>query len=449
MPQEPYQRIMQSEFEKLLRRKCSEAPNITMLFGAFDGLKESDDGVISTLALLGTGANTNVHSKYVVGCDGSKSRVRQAVGINMHGEQLPVKYFLVHFRSKDLKRMHCQGPFWHIFYINGGVLISQDEIDTWTIHQAFPLDVDPSALNPTDVIFNVLGGLVGPYIIDVDEILVSGFWRPSTYIANAYRSLEGRVFLAGDSVHQCIPTGAYGMNTGVGDGWDISWKIAAVLNGFGGEQLLRSYDMERRPVGLRNVARSGDLMQVHLTYLEWVQSAPNGCLLSAESEEGRVLREKIVRHVESNDTEIAEEGLELDYRFPDSPVVVSGPTSTAQQPSWELLHYTPSTLPGHRAPYLILWDGLTSTYDLYGPWYSIFDFSADGEVAKIFSNLSSQLNIPLKPLHLPLESHVKRCWDCEAALIRPDGFVAWRLSRTAGPVNECAAKAALLVAVGM
>lgn len=446
MSQEPYLRIMQSVFEKLLRRKCSEASNITMLFGAFDGLKESDDAVVSTLMLPGTGASTNVHSKYVVGCDGSKSRVRQAVGINMHGEQLPIKYFLVHFRSKDLKRIHCQGPFWHIFYISGGVLISQDEIDTWTIHQGFPLDVDPSTVNPMDVIFNVLGGLVGPYKVDVDEILVSGFWRPSTYIAHAYRSQQGRVFLAGDSVHQCIPTGGYGMNTGVGDGWDISWKIAAVLNGFGGEQLLRSYDIERRPVGLRNVARSGELMQVHLTYLEWIRSASEGCLLSADSEEGRVLREKIIRHVESHDTEVAEEGLELDFRFPDSPVVVS--ESTPQQPNWELLHYTPSTLPGHRAPYVVLSDGLTSTYDLHGPWYSIFDFSADGDAAGIFSNVAGELNIPLKLVNLPGESHVKRLWEREAVLIRPDGYVAWRSSATAGRVDENTAKAALLVAMG-
>lgn len=125
---------------------------------------------------------------------------------------------------------------------------------------------------------------MGPYKVDVDDTLVSGFWRPSTYPVNAYRSQEGRVFLAGDSFHQRIWAGAYGMNTGVADGWDISWKIAAVLNGFGDEQLPRSYEIERRPVGLRNVSRSWELMQVHLTYLEWVQSAPKGCLLSAESE---------------------------------------------------------------------------------------------------------------------------------------------------------------------
>lgn len=137
-----------------------------------------------------------------------------------------------------------------------------------------------------------------------------------------------------------------------------------------------------------------------------------------------MLRQKIVSHVESNDTEIAEEGMELDYRFPDSPVVVSDSTSTAQQPNWKLLHYTPSTLPGHRAPYLVLSDGLTSTYDLYGPWYSIFDFSPQGGAAKIFSDVAGELNIPLKPVHLPEESHVKRTWEREAIVVRPYGYVA-------------------------
>ena len=446
MPQEPYQRIMQSVFEKVLRRKCSGAPNITMLFGTFDTLQESEERVLSTLTLTGTSAKTTVQTKYVVGCDGSKSRVRQAIGVDVQGEQLPVKYFLVHFRSRDLNRMRCQGPFWHVFYTNGGILISQDEKETWTVHQLFPMDVNPLDVNPMEVIFTVLGGSIGPYRIKVDEILVSGFWRPSTFAADAYVSQGGRIFLAGDSVHQCIPTGAYGMNTGVGDGWDIAWKMAAVLHGFGGEQLLRSYEIERRPVGLRNVARSRDLMQVHLTYLEWVRSAPEGCLLCADCEEGRLLREKIVRHIENNDTEVSEEGMELDYRHPNSPVVVSDSTSTARQPSWELLHYTPSTLPGHRAPYLTLSDGLTSTYDLYGPWYSIFDFSSDGDAARIFANVAGQLNIPLKPVHLPSELHVKRTWECEAVLIRPDGYVAWRSSLAA---HERTARAALLVAVGL
>ena len=448
MPQEPYQRIMQSIFEKVLRKRCSDSPSITMLYGTFNALQEFGDEVLSTLALAGTRRNAIVHSKYVVGCDGAKSRVRKIIGVDIHGEELPVKFFLVHFRSRDLNRMHCQGPFWHVFYTNGGILISQDEIDTWTVHLPFPLDVDTSSVDSLNVIFTVLGGSLGPYKISVDEILVSGFWRPGTFAADAYRSQEGRVFLAGDSVHQCIPTGAYGMNTGVADGYDISWKMAAVLNGFGGEQLLRSYELERRPVGLRNVAQSLDLMQVHLTYVEWVQKASKQCLASTHSKESRLLCEKIRSYVTINNTEICEEGIELDYRHPDSPVVVPDLTSTVQEPAWEILHYTPSTLPGHRAPHVILSDGMTSTYDLCGPWYSIFDFSADGSAAKVFSDTACQLNIPLKPIHLPSELHVKSVWKSEAVLVRPDYYVAWRSSRTVELTNPNTAKAALLVAIG-
>ena len=67
---------------------------------------------------------------------------------------------------------------------------------------------------------------------------------------------EGRVFLAGDAVHLVIPTGGLGMNTGVGDAIDLSWKLAATLQGWGGPNLLRSYEIERRQIGERNVAAS-------------------------------------------------------------------------------------------------------------------------------------------------------------------------------------------------
>ena len=448
MSQEPYMRIMQNKFETMLRRKCLGSPNITMLIGTFDTLQESEDEVLSKIAFAGNAEHTTVHSKYVVGCDGAKSQVRQTIGVGLHGEQLPVKFFLLHFRSGDLSRLHCQGSFWHVFYTHGGIMISQDEIDTWTVHHPFPLDADPSTVDPKEVVFSVLGGSLGPYTIHVDEILNAGFWRPGTYTADGYRSPKGRVFLAGDSAHQMIPTGGYGMNTGVCDGFDISWKIAAVLRGFGGEVLLRSYEIERRPVGLRNVARSLSLMQVHLKYVNWVQTAEKGCLLNANSEESRLLRAKIVKHVETNDTEIREDGMELDYRHKDSPVIVSDILSTTEEPAWNLLQYTPSTLPGHRAPYIILSDGFTSTADLYGRWYTIVDFSRNGDTAKLFSDIASRLNIPLKPVHLDSEVYTYEIWGSKAVLIRPDGYVAWRSPPTAMHVDDTIVQTALLTAVG-
>ena len=75
-------------------------------------------------------------------------------------------------------------------------------------------------------------------------------WTPHFVVAERYG--EGRVLLAGDAAHQYVPTGGYGMNTGIGDACDLGWKLAAMLHGYGGPRLLASYELERRPVGVRN-----------------------------------------------------------------------------------------------------------------------------------------------------------------------------------------------------
>ena len=104
--------------------------------------------------------------------------------------------------------------------------------------------VVPAVLIPVVLLWGFAG-------CDFDyEILVANAWTPHLVMAVSYG--KGRVFLAGDAAHQYIPTGGYGMNTGIGDGCDIGWKLAAVLPGFGGTGLLASYDAERRPIGLRN-----------------------------------------------------------------------------------------------------------------------------------------------------------------------------------------------------
>src|SRR5712692_9189415 len=86
------------------------------------------------------------------------------------------------------------------------------------------------------------------------DMLYVGQWRQNLLLADSYQ--QGRVFLAGDAVHLVIPTGGLGMNSGVGDAIDLSWKLAAVLQGWGGPNLLPSYETERRQVGERNVGAS-------------------------------------------------------------------------------------------------------------------------------------------------------------------------------------------------
>ena len=85
---------------------------------------------------------------------------------------------------------------------------------------------------------------------DIDfEILKFGHWMRRRMVADHYG--RGRVLLAGDAVHVMPPNGGLGMNTGIGDAVDLGWKLAAVHHGWGGPELLASYEHERRPVGIR------------------------------------------------------------------------------------------------------------------------------------------------------------------------------------------------------
>jgi hypothetical protein len=336
----------------------------------------------------------------------------------------PAKLFLVHFKSRDLSRIQRQGQFWHIFFTSGHVIISQDEVDTWTAHTPLPLDFDTSTLDPEQAVYNVLGGSTGPYPITIDEILVTSTWRPIICIAEKYISRKGRVFLSGDAAHQNIPTGGYGMNTAVGDSFDIGWKLAAVLSGHGGPALLQSYETERKPVAARNIERSGYHWQQHTVYKELVGDTAN--TVTSKTAEGDAMRKQIHEHLQANDGENKDLGIELGYRYNGSEVIV--PDSDAAEPQWNEKQYIPSTWPGARAPHVFLKDGKTSVFDLFGQaqYFSLVDFTSQGTYIKVFEPASESLGMPLKTIHLPDEPHLRKVWQRDAVLVRPDDHVAWR-----------------------
>ncbi|TVY93181.1 FAD-dependent monooxygenase [Lachnellula willkommii] len=424
MPRESYLRCSQVLFEAWLKPICQKNPLIQTHFGyKFEELKEEDDFVISTLTDLESSKKILVKSKYVVACDGAGSRVRKSTGLKITGGPVPISQYLVHFKSRDLTRLQSQGQFWHIFFTGGGAIISQDEDEIWTVHLPLPLEEDTDKIDPYEVVYKLLGSNTGRFPIKIDEILVKSVWRPNLVVADEYRTKKGRVFLCGDSAHQNIPTGGYGMNMGVGDSYDIGWKLAAVLRGFGGEHLLDSYEYERRPVALRNVERSGQHQSVHWEYCNWVQQEGSKTVLS-QGQDGKELKNKIKDWVEKRDGENKDHGIEMGYRHTGSPIVLVNPGE--REPEWNVRDYVPSTWPGNRAPHVFLNDGKTSIFDLYGPDYTIVDFTASGTGSAAFFEASERLRIPVKVVHLPTEDHVCEVWGRKLVLIRPDGFVAWR-----------------------
>jgi FAD-dependent monooxygenase len=136
-------------------------------------------------------------------------------------------------------------------------------------------------------------------------MLETSLWKPNVLVADRYRS--GRVFIAGDAAHQVIPTGGYGMNTGIGDAVDIGWKLAAVFNGWAGPTLLDSYELERKPVAITNRDMSFRHLQVHLKTAELADAE----LIDADTAEGAAHRAVLAEIYQSERGENESWGLEL------------------------------------------------------------------------------------------------------------------------------------------
>jgi hypothetical protein len=224
------------------------------------------------------------------------------------------------------------------------------------------------------------------------------------------------VLLAGDAVHQLSPTGALGMNTGIGDAIDLGWKLAATIQGWGGPELMTSYDAERRPVGLRNVAMTTEF------FLTQDQYAGSLAAIDEDSDDGRRLRAQLggqlVKDVGAMFRTI---GLQIGYRYEDSPICI--PDDTAAPPD-EAGDYVPSARPGSRAPHAWLRDD-RSTLDLFGRGFVLLRFGADAPDGHAATEAAAVCGLPLETATIDKAEAVE-LYQCKLALVRPDGHVAWR-----------------------
>jgi len=246
------------------------------------------------------------------------------------------------------------------------------------------------------------------------EVLSTDEWVASKLIANTYR--QQRVFLAGDACHLHPPFGGYGMNMGVADGVDLGWKLAAVLQGWGGAALLDSYEAERRPVH------------------EWVMAEAEanhailGNQLAAAGLEdagaaGDAVRREIGERIgASKMREFMTLGVVLGYRYDSSPVVV--PDGTPAPPA-DFINYVPSSRPGSLAPHAWRHDG-SSLYDHFGQGFTLLagggSLDADLDAARA---AAAACGLPLKVLR-PVEGGIASLYPTRYTLVRPDQHVAWR-----------------------
>ncbi len=260
------------------------------------------------------------------------------------------------------------------------------------------------------------GGLIRRAVgrtMDVEWLSIST-WTRRSVVAERYG--EGRVFLAGDAVHQLSPTGALGMNTGIGDAVDLGWKLAARVEGWGGRQLLASYDAERRPIGLRNVGMATEFHLAHGCFSDGTAA------LERDDDEGHELRrrlgETLVRDVGRM---FRTTGLQLGYRYEGSPICVSDGTPA---PPDDPETYVASARPGARAPHVALGAG-RSTLDLFGPGFVLLRLGEDAPDDTAIVAAAARCGVPLRTETLH-EAAAAAVYERRLVLVRPDGHVAWR-----------------------
>ena len=202
-----------------------------------------------------TGERGQIKARYLLGIDGAGSTVRRALGFAMIGEDgtthrafmggTMLSFFI---RSPTLMAASRRPPTNMTWIINPemrGMMYSQDGRETWVIHYQVPPGTDWRAVDAPAVVRGMIGADV-PF-----EIISGGPWTGGlALVAEHYQS--GRVFLAGDAAHLFTPLGGLGMNTGIGDVMNLCWKLAAVHQGWAGPRLIESYEVERRPIGVRN-----------------------------------------------------------------------------------------------------------------------------------------------------------------------------------------------------
>jgi hypothetical protein len=381
----------------------------------FISFEQDADGVRARIK--SGGKETQLSALYLAGCDGGNSTVRRQLGIKLQGEANLMQFRQALFRCDDLFERIAMGKgrHYHVADAQATFLIVQDSTKHFTLHATAQSDAEMAVLFEKTVAMPV------KY-----EMLSVGQWRQNLLLADSYG--EGRVFLAGDAVHLMIPTGGLGMNSGVGDAIDLSWKLAATLQGWGGPKLLASYEIERRQVGARNVDASRHASRGRRAWrAAWKSN------IRDDTPEGAETRANLTRIADVEQRKSNEMiGAELGYRYGGSPVIWP---ETGEEPAPDFMKYLPTTWPGARLPHVWLRDG-TALHDRIGDGFTLLRLGTQVDAAPLAQAFASYA-APFTILDVH-EARPRDIYGYDLLLLRPDLHVVWRGNRLDDPAKLAA-----------
>ncbi|HEY0823105.1 MAG TPA: FAD-dependent oxidoreductase [Ramlibacter sp.] len=412
---EPPHRINQIYLEPVLFAHAEATPGLRILNRTrIDDFTQDEDGVRARGVHLDTGESVEVHCGYLVGCDGGKSGVRKKIGAKLSGTDVVGRVQSTYFRAPDLLRRARHAPAWATFSLNPrrcGNVYAIDGRETFLLHNYLKSDEpDFDSVDRDWAIRTILGvGADFRY-----EVITREDWVGRRLVADRFR--DRRVFICGDAAHLWIPMAGYGMNAGIADAMNLSWLLAARLQGWGAHEALAAYEAERQPI----TEQVSNFAMNHAIALQRErEGVPPG--IDAPGAEGDAARAAAGRALyELNVKQYCCGGLNFGYFYDRSPLVAYDGEAP---PAYTMDRFTPSTVPGCRTPHLWLDDG-RSLYDALGPGYTLLRFDPGVSTAAL-EDAAARRGVPLHVLDVR-SAEAAALYGHKLVLSRPDQHVAWR-----------------------
>ncbi|AJG22259.1 FAD-dependent oxidoreductase [Cupriavidus basilensis] len=417
-PQSPQhrERCPQNFFDPVLRRFAEQFSGVQIVYHTeLVNFSESEEGLLATVRNVKTGEMRTIAANYMVGSDGGASTVRQQLDIKMAGEPVLTYTTNVVFRCEGLERLHNKKPAYRYIFIGSegtwATLVAINGRDQWRF--SLVGDVTMQTLTEADMRKAIVRAVGRDFDFEILSMLP---WVRRQLVAESYGSR--RVFLAGDAAHLTSPTGGFGMNTGIQDAVNLSWKLAACLEGWGGRKLLESYEIEQRPVAIRNVEEStGNLKRM----LNPRVTEPPKELFDPTPDGEKARKAFGDAYTELMKREWFSIGIHLGYVYEGSPIIV--PEGTPR-PEDTVQTYSQTARPGSRAPHVWLEENV-STLDLFGKEFVLLRFGTDAPAGTGLAAAANERKVPFKVVSVS-SAEAAALYERALVLVRPDGQCAWR-----------------------
>jgi 2-polyprenyl-6-methoxyphenol hydroxylase-like FAD-dependent oxidoreductase len=404
---EPEQICPQDWFTPIFANFLGRYPQgIIRFLTRLDRFEQTNQGVIAHVTNLETGDTEIIHTRYMVACDGARSSIRKACGVDAPTFHPTQTFQSVVFKAPELAAQMGKNHAMVYYLVNPMIQEPLRAVDGRCLYRLILKAQADGTVHDPEAAIRAAISIDTPF-----EIVSNVPWRLTHRVADHFRT--GNIFFVGDSAHTLSPSGGFGMNTGIGDAVDLGWKLAATLKGWAGVNLLDTYEIERRAIALRNLEAAN-------ANLERTQKRTIPPVMMTDTPEGEKLRQQMAEGMERSGVkrEFDAPGVHFGFRY-ESPTIIPDGTPPSDDPyQWQQNSY-----PGCRAPHAWLEPG-KSTLDLFGHEFVLMCFQSNPEVEK-FAQACQVRSIPFTS-HYIENAQIAHLYERAFVLVRPDGHVAWR-----------------------